>query len=170
MLRQDSRNCQTSRVSRQSRGFPNLIMKLDNRPIVARIQQRVAIYHNPNCSKSRQALSLLRANGVEPEVVEYLKQPLDTERVRELIGMLRIPPHDLVRTKETPYKKLKLSPSNTIEEIAKAIAENPILLERPIVVSGKIAIIGRPPERVLSLLRKSRRKSVTSGKAGGLKL
>jgi len=130
---------------------------------------RPVIYHNPNCSKSRQVLSLLRANGVEPEVVEYLKQPLDTERVRELIGLLGIPPHDLLRAKETPYKKLNLSPSSTTEEIAKAIAENPILLERPVVVCGKTAVIGRPPERVLSLLRKSRSKSATSGKAGRLK-
>ena len=121
------------------------------------MRPRVAIYHNPKCSKSRQALSLLRANGVEPEVVEYLKQPLDADRVRELIGMLDIPSHDLVRTKETPYKKLKLSPSSTTEEIEEAIAENPILLERPVVVFGKMAVIGRPPERVLTLLRRSRR-------------
>jgi arsenate reductase len=116
----------------------------------------VAIYHNPKCSKSRQALSLLRANGVEPEVIEYLEQPLDRERIRDLIGRLGIPPHDLVRTKETAYKKLKLSPSSTIEEISKAIAENPILLERPVIVCGKSAIIGRPPERVLSWLRRNR--------------
>ena len=144
-------------------------MKRDNRPIAARMQNRVAIYHNPKCSKSRQALLLLRSNGVEPEVIEYLKQPLDADRVSELIGMLGIPPHDLVRTKETPYKKLKLSPSSTIEEIAKAIAENPILLERPVVVWGKMAVIGRPPERVLPWLRRSGRKSATSDKAGGLK-
>ena len=133
-------------------------MKRGNRPIAARMQNRVAIYHNPKCSKSRQALSLLRANGVEPEVIEYLKQPLDTERVGDLIGMLDTPPHDLLRTKETPYKTLKLSPSSTTEEIAKAIAENPILLERPVIVCGKMAIIGRPPERVLSLLRRIRCK------------
>ena len=133
-------------------------MKPDNRPTAAPMRQRVAIYHNPNCSKSRQALSLLRANGVEPEVIEYLEQPLDRERIRDLIGRLGIPPHDLVRTKETAYKKLKLSPSSTIEEIAKAIAQNPILLERPVVVFGKTAIIGRPPERVLPLLRRIRPK------------
>jgi arsenate reductase len=133
-------------------------MKQDNGPTAAPIRQRVAIYHNPKCSKSRQALSLLRANGVEPEVIEYLKQPLDIEQVRDLIGMLDIPPHDLLRTKETAYKKLELSPSSTIEKIAKAIAENPILLERPVVVCGQMAIIGRPPERVLSLLRRIRCK------------
>src|SRR5437764_2526383 len=101
-------------------------MKQDNGPTAAPIRQRMAIYHNPKCSKSRQALSLLRANGVEPEVIEYLKHPLSTERVRDLIGMLAIPPHDLLRPKETPYETLKLSPSSMIEEIAKAIAENPI--------------------------------------------
>jgi len=143
-------------------------MKPRNKSAAAPLLHRMIIYHNPKCSKSRQALSLLRANGIEPEVVDYLKQPLDTERIRDLIGMLGIPPHDLLRTKEPPYKKLKLSPSSTTEEIAKGIAENPILLERPVVVCGKMAIIGRPPDRVLSLLRKSRRKSVTSGKAGGL--
>jgi arsenate reductase len=139
-------------------------MKPDNRPTAAPMRQRVAIYHNPKCSKSRQALSLLRANGVEPEVIEYLEQPLDRERIRDLIGMLGIPAHDLVRMKEAPYKRLKLSPSSTTEEIAKAIAENPILLERPVIVCGKSAIIGRPPERVLSWLRRNRRKSATSGK------
>jgi arsenate reductase len=133
-------------------------MKPDNRPTATPLPHRVVIYHNPKCSKSRQALSLLRANGVEPEVIEYLKQPLDREQIRELIGMLGIPPHDLVRTEETAYKKLKLSPSSTTDEIAKAIAENPILLERPVIVCGKSAIIGRPPERVLPWLRKSRRK------------
>ena len=133
-------------------------MKPHNKSAAAPLPHRVVIYHNPKCSKSRQALSLLRANGVEPEVVDYLEQPLDTERIRDLIGMLGISPHDLVRTKETPYKKLKLSPSSTTEEIAKAIAENPILLERPVVVCGKMAIIGRPPERVVAWLRRIRRK------------
>ncbi|MEO8426774.1 MAG: arsenate reductase (glutaredoxin) [Verrucomicrobiota bacterium] len=133
-------------------------MKPETRLMAKPMQQQVTIYHNPKCSKSRQALSLLRANGVEPELIEYLKQPLDTKQVRELIGRLGISPHDLVRTKDTAYKKLKLSPSSTTDEIAKAIAENPILLERPVVVSGRMGIIGRPPERVLSLLRRSRRK------------
>ena len=127
-------------------------MKRDGESTASQMPQRVAIYHNPKCSKSRQALSLLRANGIEPEVIEYLDQPLDRKRVRDLIGRLGIPPHDLLRTKETPYKKLKLSPSSTIEEIAKAIAENPILLERPILIVKDRAIVGRPPEKVLEIV------------------
>lgn len=116
------------------------------------MKKSVVIYHNPRCSKSRQALALLVEAGVEPEVVEYLKAPPNAKRVKELIERLGIEPHALLRKGEAPYSALGLSPNSTKAEVAKAIAEHPILLERPVVVVGDKAVIGRPPERVLELL------------------
>lgn len=113
---------------------------------------KAVIYHNPRCSKSRQALELLRENGVEPQIVEYLKSPPSATKVGELIDLLKLPPHALLRTKEAPYKELGLSEKSSKRQIAKAIADNPILLERPLVVIGKKAVIGRPPQRVLEIL------------------
>lgn len=113
----------------------------------------VTIYHNPRCSKSRQALKLLREKGVEPEIVEYLKQPPDAALLKKLLKMLKLSPRDLLRRGEAPYKQLKLSdPGKSDEELIAAIAENPILLERPIVVKGDKAALGRPPETVLEIL------------------
>ena len=110
------------------------------------------IYHNPHCSKSRQALALLKENGVEPEVVEYLKKPLDEAALRGLLTKLRLEAHDILRTKEDEYKQLGLSPATPEEEILTAIVQHPILLERPIIVKGNRAVIGRPPENVRELL------------------
>ena len=114
----------------------------------------VRIYHNPRCSKSRETLSLLREHGVEPEIVEYLKTPPTAAEIEELLGMLGGEPHALLRSKEEPYARLKLSPESTRAEVAKAIAREPVLLERPVVVVGKRAAIGRPPENVLAILPK----------------
>jgi arsenate reductase (glutaredoxin) len=115
-------------------------------------QSKVRIYHNPRCTKSREALGLLRERGVEPEVFEYLKTPLSAAEVKQLIGKLGVPPHEILRAKEAPYAELGLSPSSTLDEVASAVERAPILLERPIVVVGKRAAVGRPPERVLALL------------------
>ena len=112
----------------------------------------VTIYHNPRCSKSRQALQILRDNGVEPEVIEYLKTPLDAAVLRDLIDKLNIPAHDVLRTKEDEYTASGLSPQSSDAQVIKAIEAHPILLERPIVVKGKKAVIGRPPEKVAELL------------------
>jgi arsenate reductase (glutaredoxin) len=114
--------------------------------------KNVLIYHNPRCTKSREALSLLRERGLDPEVVEYLKSPLSAGEIRALIGKLGLPPHDLLRTREAPYAALALGKESSLDEIALAIERAPILLERPIVVVGQRAAIGRPPERVLELL------------------
>ncbi|MBC8324080.1 MAG: arsenate reductase (glutaredoxin) [Verrucomicrobia subdivision 3 bacterium] len=110
------------------------------------------IYHNPRCSKSRQALALLRENAVEPEVIEYLKSPPDKPALRNLLQKLDCPGHDLLRTKEAEYAACGLSPESTETEILTAIVANPILLERPIVLNDTRAVIGRPPENVNSLL------------------
>jgi len=113
----------------------------------------VLIYHNPRCSKSRQTLELLRERGIEPEVVDYLKDAPSAKRVKELVALLGIQPHALLRAKEAPYAELGLSKQSSLDEIAQAIAEHPILLERPIVVNGRKAAIGRPPENVLAILK-----------------
>ncbi len=110
------------------------------------------IYHNPRCSKSRQALGLLKENGEEPDVIEYLKKPLGQAELEGLLKKLKVPAHDLLRVKEDEYSELGLSPDTPEEDILTAIALNPILLERPIIVKGRRAVIARPPELVEDLL------------------
>lgn len=110
------------------------------------------IYHNPRCSKSRQALALLRENGVEPQVSEYLKTPPDEAALRDLLKKLGLCAHEILRTKEDAYVSCGLSPESSEAEILTAIVAHPILLERPIIVKGNRAIIGRPPENVRELL------------------
>lgn len=113
---------------------------------------KVTIYHNPRCTKSRQTLALLDERGIEPQVVEYLKTPPSEPEVRTLIKKLGIAPHDLLRSKEKEYREAGLSKESSEDEIVRAIVAHPILLERPIVVKGKRAAIGRPPESVLKTL------------------
>ena len=110
------------------------------------------IYHNPRCSKSRQALALLRENGVEPQVSEYLKTPPDEAALRDLLKKLGLCAHDILRTKEDAYIRCGLSPESSEAEILSAIVAHLILLERPIIVKGSRAVIGRPPENVRELL------------------
>lgn len=116
------------------------------------MKHALTIYHNPRCSKSRETLALLREHNAEPEIVDYLKDPPSKDQLRELIRMLGGDAHALLRTKEAPYKELGLSPSSSADAIVNAIVQHPVLLERPIVVRGGKAAIGRPPENVLSLL------------------
>jgi arsenate reductase (glutaredoxin) len=111
------------------------------------------IYHNPRCSKSRAALTLLQERGVEPEVVEYLKTPPDAAELTALIRLLGLRPRDLLRTGEAEYRELGLDdPSRSEAEIIAAMAAHPRLIERPIVVHAGRARIGRPPERILEIL------------------
>lgn len=111
----------------------------------------VTIYHNPRCSKSRQTLDLIRGNGVEPEVVEYLKEPPTAAEIKEILGQLNMQAKDIVRTKEDLFKEL--SPNLEDEDsLIKVLSENPKLIERPIVVSEGKAVLGRPPENVLEIL------------------
>ena len=113
----------------------------------------VTIYHNPRCNTSRNALKLLRDRGVEPEIVEYLKTPPDAATLDGFLKKLDLEPRALMRRKEPPYKALKLDdPNKTRAQLIKAMVENPILIERPIVVNrGKVAL-GRPAEKVLDVL------------------
>lgn len=115
----------------------------------------VKIYHNPRCSKSRETLSLLKSNGVEPEVVLYLETPADAATLRELLKMLGMSSaRELMRQKEDLYASLNLADSQLSEAaLIQAMVENPKLMERPIVVANGQARIGRPPEQVLDIVR-----------------
>jgi arsenate reductase len=114
----------------------------------------VTIWHNPRCSKSRQTLELLQKKGVTPAIREYLKQPPSRAEVETLLDMVGGDPADLIREGEAAFKALKKKKAELGKaEIARAIAAHPILLQRPIVVAGKKAAIGRPPEAVLPLLK-----------------
>jgi arsenate reductase len=114
----------------------------------------VTIWHNPRCGKSRQTLKLLRRKGVEPTIREYLKAPPSRAEVEKLIDLLGGDPGALIRDDEPQFKALKKKKADLGKaEIAKAIAAHPILLQRPIVVAGSRAAIGRPPEAVLPLLK-----------------
>jgi arsenate reductase len=116
-------------------------------------KDEVIIYHNPRCTKSRQTLALLRENGVEPKIIEYLKDRPGPTRIRRLIKQLGIEPHGLVRAKEAAYKERGLTRESSAKDIVQAIADDPILLERPIVVRGDRAVFGRPPDNVLPLIK-----------------
>lgn len=111
------------------------------------------IYHNPRCSKSRQTLELLRANGVEPEIELYLENPLDAQAIANLLNLLGISAPQLVRRSEQDFKDNNLGRANiSEEELIAAMVKYPKLIERPIVVSGNSAVLGRPPENVMELL------------------
>ena len=113
----------------------------------------LVIYHNPRCSKSRQTLALLHERGLEPEIVLYLESPPSEAGLEELLDMLGMPARDLMRRKEAPYRELGLDdPSLTRAELVAAMVSHPVLIERPVVVSGTRAAIGRPPEKVLEIL------------------
>lgn len=114
----------------------------------------VTIYHNPRCSKSRDTLSLLKSNGVDPEVVLYLETPPDAQTIQQLLQMLGMASaRELMRQKEDLYKELNLSDAHLTEaHLVQAMIDNPKLIERPIVVANGQARIGRPPESVLEIL------------------
>ena len=113
----------------------------------------VVIYHNPACSKSRQTLELFRGRGIEPRIVEYLKTPPDERTLSGILDMLGIRPVDLIRTGEDEYGELRLEErADDGTALIRAMTRHPILIERPIVVSGSRARLGRPPENVLEIL------------------
>lgn len=114
---------------------------------------RVTLWHNPRCSKSRQALALLREHGVEPVIFEYLEEQPGATQIRRVLQQLGIGPRALLRSGEQVYKSLGLADAALPDaKLIAAMAAHPILIERPIAVSGRRAVIGRPPERVLDLL------------------
>ena len=113
----------------------------------------LTLYHNPRCSKSRGALELLEARGLTPTVVRYLDTPLDASQLRDLLAKLKISARQLLRTGEDEYKTLNLADNSLSDaQLIDAMAAHPKLIERPILVAGDRAIIGRPPENVLEIL------------------
>jgi arsenate reductase (glutaredoxin) len=111
----------------------------------------VRIYHNPCCNTSRKTLALLREKGIEPEIVEYLKTPYTAAGLKTLLGQLKMPARALLRRKEAAVAGI--DPAKLSEDaLIAAMAKNPIIVERPIVVSGGKAALGRPPEQVLTVL------------------
>jgi arsenate reductase (glutaredoxin) len=113
----------------------------------------VTIYHNPRCSKSRQTLQLLEARGVKPKIVEYLKEPPSSAKLKAILKKLGMKPRDLLRQGEARYAELGLKERALSDDaLIELMVENPILIERPIVVSGNKAAIGRPPEKVREIL------------------
>lgn len=112
-----------------------------------------ALFHNPRCSKSRAALDLLHAGGITPRIVRYLETPPDAEALRQLLRRLDMTPRSLLRPGEAAYATLGLAdPSLEDDAIIDAMASHPALIERPILVRGERAVIGRPVERLLALL------------------
>ena len=113
----------------------------------------IKILHNPRCSKSRQTMQVLESNGVEPEIIEYLKTPPSYAELDEILNLLGLEPRELMRTHEKPYKENGLeNPELSREDLIRAMVANPILIERPIVIHEGKAKIGRPPESVLDIL------------------
>lgn len=111
------------------------------------------IYHNNRCSKSRQTLALIEEQGITPEIIRYLETPPDKATLKDLINKLGVGVRDIIRTGEEPYKTLNLADTSlSDEQLLDAIVTNPKLLQRPIVVNGSKAVIGRPPENVLTIL------------------
>ncbi|MGB5328464.1 MAG: arsenate reductase (glutaredoxin) [Gammaproteobacteria bacterium] len=114
---------------------------------------RLVIYHNPSCSKSRETLQILENNNLNPMIVEYLDNPPTRQELKKIIEMLGISARDLLRTTEQIYADARLDREALSEdEIIAVICQHPALLQRPIVVSGDRAVIGRPPARVLEII------------------
>ena len=115
---------------------------------------KTRIFHNPRCSKSRQTLQILQDHGVQTDVIEYLKEPPDFNMLQQILTMLGIGPRDLLRKHEDSYKELQLDRAElSDDELIQAMVDHPKLIERPIVIRDGKAIIGRPPEKVLEILR-----------------
>ncbi len=113
----------------------------------------LTLYHNPRCSKSRGALELLEARGLQPTVVRYLETPPSADQLKALLDKLGIAARDLLRSGEEEYKSLGLADASLSEaQLIEAMVRHPKLIERPILVAGDKAVIGRPPEKVLELL------------------
>ena len=111
------------------------------------------IYHNPRCSKSRQTLEILNSKGVDVEIVEYLKTPPSAQELDSVISALGLEPQEVMRKKEAEYKESGLNDASlSRDQQIKLMVANPKVIERPIVITGNKAVIGRPPENVLDLI------------------
>ena len=117
------------------------------------MSQKVRVFHNPHCSKCRLTMDILNDKGVDTTVVEYLNTPPNKDELNEVLDLLGIEPRELMRKHETPYAENNLDSADlTREQLIQAMIDHPILIERPIVINGNKATIGRPPEKVLDIL------------------
>ena len=114
--------------------------------------ENVTIWHNPRCSKSRNAATLLEEKGIEADVVKYLDTPPSKEELVAVLNMLGMTARELMRTKEDIYKELNLKEEINEDKLIEAMVENPKLIERPIVIKDGKAAIGRPIENIIDLL------------------
>lgn len=114
--------------------------------------EKITIWHNPRCSKSRNALTLLEEKGIDAEVVKYLETPPSKEELKAVLDMLGISARELMRTKEEIYRELNLKEVTDEAKLIEAMAEHPKLIERPIVIKEGKAAIGRPIENIIDLL------------------
>lgn len=117
------------------------------------MSNKIKIFHNPRCSKSRQTMDILKNNDVDIAVVEYLKTPPDSSELDAVLTQLGLQPRELMRKHEKPYKENGLdNPDLSRQQLIQAMVDNPVLIERPIVIHGNKAVIGRPPEKVLEII------------------
>jgi len=115
-----------------------------------------SIYHNPRCSKSRQTLALLKEHGVEPDVILYLDTPLKPVQLKAVLAKLAISPRELLRKAEADYKEQSLADNSLTDTyLIKMMCQFPKLIERPIVIKGNKAVLGRPPENALALIKRA---------------
>ena len=112
----------------------------------------IIIWHNPRCSKSREALKLLQEKGIEPKIYKYLDEHPTKEQIKEVLKMLGVGPREIMRTKEKIYKELGLKDVSDDEKLIEAMVEHPKLIERPIVIKDGKAVLGRPPQKVIELV------------------
>ncbi|WP_313308848.1 arsenate reductase (glutaredoxin) [Stutzerimonas nitrititolerans] len=113
----------------------------------------LTLYHNPRCSKSRSALELLEGRGLTPTIIRYLETPPTAAELQDVLNKLGIAPRQLLRTGEDEYKQLDLADSDlSDEQLIEAMVAHPRLIERPILIAGDRATVGRPPEKVLEIL------------------
>ncbi len=112
----------------------------------------VTIWHNPRCSKSRQALKLLKDRGINPIVVDYLQTPPSADEIKDVLTLLGLEPRGLMRTKESVYKELELANEQSANALITAMVHHPILIERPVVLANGKAAIGRPTDAILEIL------------------
>ncbi len=112
----------------------------------------IVIYHNPNCSKSRESLEILETSKEDIQIIKYLDETLKTEKLNKIIKLLKIRPIDLIRQNETIWKENFRDLEFTDEELIEVMVEYPQLIERPIVINGDKAVIGRPPTKILDIL------------------
>jgi len=117
------------------------------------MMQEITIWHNPKCLKSREAIAILNASGCESKIVKYLETSQNTQEIKKVMKMLGINARELMRTKEELYKELKLGEEQNEERLIEAMVQNPKLIERPLIIKGNKAIIGRPPSLIVDFLK-----------------